>query len=95
MTIRLSTMQVGSRRAVAVIYIIGGILNNIMYYEIIVTKNGLHLFATASRSCQTLSDMKIVYRELASRFKEEDGYQIMITRWETAGTQIDKSIIEK
>lgn len=66
-----------------------------MYYEITVTKNGLHLFATASRSCQTLSDMKIVYRELASRFKEEDGYQILITRWETAGARVDNSVAEK
>lgn len=66
-----------------------------MYYEIIVTKNGLHLFATARRSCQTLSDMKVVYRELASRFKKEDGYQIWITRWETTGTPVDESVVEK
>lgn len=57
------------------------------HYEINVSKNGLHLFATAPRSI--LSEVVAVkmvslFRE---KFPESEGYSISMTYWKTEGHQ--------
>lgn len=59
-----------------------------MYYEILVTKHGHHLFATAERSAGYMSKAKLLYEEIKSRFPEDEGYNVTITRWETKGEPI-------
>lgn len=56
-----------------------------MYYEINVSKNGKHFFATSERSITTQWELKEVYSALSTAFKEEDGYKLDVTRWESAG----------
>jgi hypothetical protein len=59
-----------------------------MYYEIIVAKHGYHLFATAERSATSAPKAKLLYEELKSRFSEEEGYTVTITKWENRGKLI-------
>lgn len=64
-----------------------------MYYEILVTKHGHHLFATAERSAQYASKAKMLYNEIKSRFPEDEGYSITITRWEKRGEPINPEVL--
>lgn len=59
-----------------------------MYYEINVTLNGRHFFATAERSITdqtTFMNMFYVFKE---KFPESEGYHITATRIETIGHNI-------
>lgn len=49
------------------------------HYEINVSLDGRHLFATAPRSCVTKRDAQTVYRQLAKRFPESEGFAISVT----------------
>jgi hypothetical protein len=49
------------------------------YYEINISKNGQHFFATAERSCTTTREAREVLRELIARFPREDGFEIGMT----------------
>lgn len=60
-----------------------------MYYEINVSKNGYHFFATAERSCTNSWQAKKVYEVLKEKFPESEGYNLKITRYETVGKFID------
>lgn len=60
-----------------------------MYYEINVSLNGKHLFATAERSIKDKYDLEKVYNVFKEKFSEEDGYEITITYWETIGRNIE------
>jgi hypothetical protein len=62
-----------------------------MYYEINVSQNGQHFFATAKRSISDPLRLKEVYEALASRFSKEDGFELSITRYEELGRKIDPS----
>lgn len=60
-----------------------------MYFEVLVTLNGRHFFATAERSIRdrvTLEKVVSVFREC---FTAENGYEITVTRWETVGTSVE------
>ena len=60
-----------------------------MYYEIIVSLNGRHFFATAERSIRdraTLEKVLDVFREC---FTEKDRYKITVIRYETRGTILE------
>lgn len=59
------------------------------HYEINVSLNGHHLFATAPRSCVTESDMKLVLAEIAPRFPAGLGFKVSVTRWECVGRDVD------
>ena len=50
-----------------------------MYYEINVSLNGRHFFATAKRSITTDSELKKVYPVIKSKFPEEEGYSISVS----------------
>jgi len=58
------------------------------YYEINVSLNGVHFFATAPRSILTLRQLNEVYTALAVRFHEADGYLLNVTYWFTEGSHI-------
>ena len=60
-----------------------------MYYEINVTLNGKHLFATAERSATCQSSLKLLYDIFKEKFPESEGYEISVTRWERVGYHVD------
>ncbi len=64
-------------------YHIGG---KVMYYEINVSKDGVHLFATAERSIPTASWARKVLEYICEKFPESEGFSVTIFRWEKTGT---------
>jgi hypothetical protein len=60
-----------------------------MTYEINVSKNGEHLFATNERSLTTESEARRVYAIFVAKFPARDGYKISVTRWERQGEHIN------
>ena len=61
-----------------------------MYYEINVSLNGRHLFATAERSATNEREAKRLYNLFKEKFPEAEGYDITITKWEKIGEIIEK-----
>ena len=60
-----------------------------MYYEINVTLNGKHLFATAERSITNKWKLKEVYDIIKNKFPKEEGYDISVSKYETIGKSVD------
>ena len=60
-----------------------------MYYEINVSLNGAHLFATAPRSIGSREELKRIGDLFREKFPEADGYKITATEWRTTGKNID------
>lgn len=60
-----------------------------MYYEINVSKNGQHLFATAERSITAIWKAEEVYNLFKKKFPESEGYEISVTRWDKVGKSVD------
>ena len=60
-----------------------------MYYEINISLNGQHFFATNERSITDKHKLNKVYKELKEKFTNEDGYNITVTKYETVGKYID------
>lgn len=56
-----------------------------MHYEINISKDGRHFFATAPRSVQDKTDLKKVLPVLTEAFKAVDGYEISVTRHHPCG----------
>jgi len=65
-----------------------------MYYEINVSLNGRHFFATAERSIRDIHKLKQVYHTFKKNFPESEGFSISITKYETAGRSVNKSELE-
>jgi len=59
-----------------------------VYYEINISRNGKHFFATNSRSVTTEKELNIILPVIENKFTAEEGYQIMVTCYETVGTFI-------
>ena len=59
-----------------------------MYYEINVSLNGKHLFATAERSIHSEEKMIEMYELFCGKFPENEGYKIDVTKWEHIGKPI-------
>lgn len=59
-----------------------------MYYEINVSLNGKHLFATAEHSITNQSQMEKVYELFQKKFPESEGYRLDVTLWEKRGKPI-------
>lgn len=57
-----------------------------MYYEINVSLNGKHYFATSSRSLQTKNQAIKMAEHFEKLFTKEEGYKVEITEWHTMGT---------
>ena len=60
-----------------------------MYYEINVSLNGRHFFATDKRSITTERALKEVYPVIKKKFPQEEGYDILVSRTEPTGKYID------
>lgn len=60
-----------------------------MYYEINVSKNGYHFFATAERSITSLTQAEGMYEIFKEKFPENEGYAITVTRWDKVGNFIN------
>lgn len=60
-----------------------------MYYEITVTKNGYHFFATAEKSIIARYQLDIIYNTLKEKFPTEEGYKISVQKWEKTGKFIE------
>lgn len=60
-----------------------------MYYEINVSLNGSHFFATNERSLRNQADMQKVYDKLKIAFPESEGYKLSVEKWETRGLIIN------
>jgi hypothetical protein len=59
-----------------------------MYYEINVSLNGKHLFATAERSITNETKMEDIYNLFLEKFPENEGYKLDVTKWENVGKPI-------
>ena len=60
-----------------------------MYYEINVSKDGKHLFATAERSITVNWELEKVYKLFKEKFPENEGYKISVTHWNKVGEFVD------
>lgn len=60
-----------------------------MYYEINVALNGQHFFATDKRSITNRTSLEKVYKVLKEKFPAEEGYDILVSYYETVGKYID------
>lgn len=63
-----------------------------MHYEINVSLNGKHFFATDPRSLTTREKAKQVYDQFMVRFPEKDGFNVTVTKWENRGQDITDAI---
>lgn len=59
-----------------------------MYYEINVSKDGSHFFATAKRSITTKKRLIEVLQIIMDKFPKEHGYHIMASRQEETGVVV-------
>jgi hypothetical protein len=60
-----------------------------MWYEINVSKNGKHYFATHERSITTIKEAVEIRDRLKKALPEEEGFKFTITQWSTMGNQIN------
>lgn len=60
-----------------------------MYYEINVSLNGQHFFATAERSITNLNKAEKIYNLFKEKFPESEGYKIDITEWSKVGKVVN------
>lgn len=60
-----------------------------MYYEINVSLNGRHLFATAERSATNKWEAEKIYNLFVEKFPKAEGYDITVTKWEKIGEIIE------
>ena len=65
-----------------------------MYYEINVSLNGRHFFATTKRSITSESDLKKVYPVIKAKFPKEEGYEIMVGKYPEVSEYIDTSELD-
>jgi hypothetical protein len=59
-----------------------------MWYEINVSKDGKHYFATDKKSITTLARALDVRERLKKAMPEEEGFEYTITQWQTNGMVI-------
>lgn len=65
-----------------------------MYYEINVALNGQHFFATDKRSITNRGALEKVYKVLKEKFPLEEGYDIIVSEYNTVGKFVDMNYIE-
>lgn len=66
-----------------------------MYYEINVALNGQHFFATDKRSITHKGALEKVYKVLKEKFPLEEGYDIIVSEYNTVGKFVDMNYIEQ
>lgn len=60
------------------------------HYEINVSLNGKHFFATSERSAQTAHEAKNLMGVFAKKFPETEGFEVSCTYWRCSGRTIDR-----
>lgn len=60
-----------------------------MYFEINVSKNGSHYFATSKRSLTSPTAALKMVKHFKEVFPEEKGYEVFLTKWELIGEDIE------
>lgn len=60
-----------------------------MYYEINVSLNGQHFFATHARSLIDETKTRQVWFQMRKRFPISEGYQMELTFWKCSGEFVD------
>lgn len=59
------------------------------HYEINVSLNGIHYFATAPRSGQIdQNKLQALVDDFRARFPQEEGFEITVTHWSCGGTKV-------
>ncbi len=66
-----------------------------MYYEINVSLNGQHFFATDKRSITNKIALEVIYKILKQKFPIEEGYHLSVTYYETVGRFVDMNYLEQ
>lgn len=64
------------------------------HYEINVSLNGIHLFATHKRSVQTEKQLKKIYAIFKEKFPKSEGYNITIIRYSNIGIVLEEKDLE-
>lgn len=59
------------------------------HYEVNVSLNGQHLFATNPRSCVTWTEVSKVHSEIVKRFPESEGFSVMVTHMQCVGEEVN------
>jgi hypothetical protein len=63
-----------------------------MYYEINVSLNDVHFFATNKRSIRTQEELEQVLTTFVQKFPERQGYKIEVERWTNHGESVDYAV---
>lgn len=58
------------------------------HYEINVSLNGRHFFATSPRSCNNKIKAEELFDEISNRFPKEEGFEVSCTHWEISGSTV-------
>jgi len=58
------------------------------HYEINVSLNGKHFFATAPRSCRDEEDARRLMADFKTRFPESEGFQVTCAHWKAGCTYV-------
>lgn len=59
-----------------------------MWYEINVSKDGKHYFATHERSITTINKAVEIRDRLKKAMPEEEGFRYTITQWQKTGVEL-------
>jgi hypothetical protein len=59
-----------------------------MYYEINISKNGVHYFATAERSLKDFDGAQRVAKDLQARFPKRDGFIVTLRQCQNSSCLI-------
>ena len=60
-----------------------------MWYEINVSKDGKHYFATHERSITTINKAVEIRDRLKKAMPEKEGFEYTITQWQKTGVKIE------
>jgi hypothetical protein len=63
-----------------------------MQFEINVSLNGKHMFATHRRSCTSRDQVRHLFGLFQVKFPEADGYRISVTQFDEAGRFIEDEL---
>ena len=64
-------------------------------YEINVSLNGQHFFATDKRSITNKKALERVYKVFYEKFPHEEGYELLVSQYETVGKFVDMEYMEQ
>jgi hypothetical protein len=60
-----------------------------MWYEINISKDGKHYFATHERSITTINKAVEIRDRLKKAMPEKEGFEYTITQWQKTGVKIE------